>query len=318
MRSGLLFQRGIRRGFRSFLRDPGTGTAVVALAGMLFLANVIVILCIAALSAEQVLRDRTDLRVPLASAASESRVQEFFAAVRSLPSVEKAVYVTREQAYESERIRDPELVSFIERYKLQNPFPDTVAVTLASLERYEPFLKFLRTPQWGDVVDLSTLTSLTGQEQQMLSLVTIVRSLQMFFMGLLVIAFFVTVGMLTASVRNRALRRRSELQTELLAGADAGMVFLPFLAEAAFALLAAFIICITLLFALSASLPVLLPALSSGAFASVRERFLEILMLRGWVLLPVEVLTLAFAALIGVRWGLPSFRRLLPGAFLAG
>ncbi|MEK7590894.1 MAG: permease-like cell division protein FtsX [Patescibacteria group bacterium] len=306
---GILFKRGLRRGILNIVRDRGLGASLAAFVAAAALIQFLFLLFIGAESLERMLRAQTDLRLEILSGATNQEIQQFYGGIRELPYVDEAQYVTREQAYELERRRDPELVAFLEEYNLENPFPDTIAVTLRSLDDYDAFAAFIRQEQWKSVVDPTFLSQVTDQEQQvyeMLRFTEAGRSLVLFFLLLVAgVAFFLLIEL----VRRRALERREEILIERLVGASPLSSILPFAVEASALMSAALLLSVLLIVFLLLSLPALVPAFSvGGPFAALKNAVFSSLRVSGPVITLLEFLVIPVIGFTGAWIGLSHER----------
>ncbi len=260
----VVLRRGIKRGVTTLSRDRGWFTGFLAMTGVFLLAQIVVLLLIGLQAGTALLADGGALRLEILQTASPQSLQEFFVAAKDQPMVENVEYITREQAYERERTRSPDLIGFLEQFGIENPFPDTVSVSLSSLDAYEDFAAFVRQPEWSRVVDVSSLSSVSDQEREireMRSLAGAVRGLTG-FMGLLLL--ITCVAVVTEYVRRRAAARSDEIIVERVAGAPTSAILLPFIAESSILLLAAGFIAGVIALAFTLLIPAFIPSLSAG------------------------------------------------------
>jgi cell division protein FtsX len=300
----LLFKRGMLRGWTTLKRERGWGTSLWALLGVVVLAQVFLLACIGVQGVGALLRSQTDLRLQVREGATDRQVQEFFAALQQQPFVSSVAYITREQAYERERRTNPDLVGFLEKFNIQNPFPDTLAVTLGNLSLYEDFEAFVREEAWREVVDPAFLSQATDQEQQlhqMLRLTEAGRSVMFFFFALTGgILLFVVVEL----VRRRAYLRREEVFVERMSGAQEASVVLPFATEAAVLLSTALALSFVFLVLLLFSLPVFLPAIAEGGtFTALRGEVQTLLLTAGPAIIVAEFLLAPAMGFLGAFLG---------------
>lgn len=303
----LVWKRGIRRGIKTLLRERGWFATLGAIVGVLLLAQILIVVALGVRGTQNLLRSRADVRVELKDTVTDQDVQAFFAAARALPSVSEAVYITKEKAYEEEKARDPELISFLEEFKLENPFRDTVAVTLRSLSGYDAFAAFVKDARWSAIIDPSFLSDASDQEGQIREFIRMTHAGTLLigvFLGLIgLVVLFVLVEL----VRRRALARSEEILVERLVGADQTFVLLPFVTEAFFLFLVALILSILLMLAFLQVLPAFIPSLLEGqAFGELRIHVVALL--RVW-LVPLFLLQLILAplfAFLGAFLGMRS------------
>ncbi len=236
----------MRTGYSHMLRERNILATWSALTGIFLLLQISVLVFLGMAGTEAFLKSRTNLHLELRDTASDQEVQTFLSAVQSLPYVEQITYITKEQAYAKMKEQDPELIAFIEELQLENPFPETAAVTLSRLDQYENFAGFLREERWHRVVDPSFLSQKTNQEAYVYELLQFTgtgRVAAIFFVALTAgILLFITMEL----VRERVLRRKEEILVEQLSGAFSFNILLPYAIEATMLLAAAAAVSIVL------------------------------------------------------------------------
>lgn len=264
----VFFRRAAKRGIVNVFREEGFGTAIGSLFGVVLLAQIIVLLAIGVQGGLVLLKERTDLRLQIRETATDAQIQDLYQNTRQLPYVEDAVYVTREQAYERQKQRDPTLIDFLQKFGIDNPFPDTLGVRLRRLEDYDAFLAFLKQPVFAAVVDPSFLTTTTDQQQQVQQLTDVVSSARLVLVFVVGLAVVVLLFVVVELIRRRALSKRQELFVEQLVGASRMEILMPFMVEMACMLLMALLVSIILSAVLIALMPHFLPVLGSEGMFS--------------------------------------------------
>jgi len=301
----VLVRRGIRRGWLTLGRERNWLTTLGAFTGLCIVVQLVIIAGMGVQAAESSLRARTDLRLEVRDGVDDAEFQKFYASLQQLPAVENVEYVTKEQALDQERARDPNLDALLEQFDLGNPFPDTVSVTLRSFQDYDAFAEFIGSPQWASVVDPTFLSKATSQEQQvrdLLRVTTAARGLATFFLVLTsIVLLFVVIEL----VRRRCLGRRDEIFVERLVGAPSVSVVLPFATEGALLLAAAVFVSIGCVALAGTALPMIVPAVGAdGAFAAFASDVTTSLAKRLPFLIFLEALAVPVLALAGAWLGL--------------
>ncbi len=264
----VFFRRAAKRGIVNVFREEGFGTAIGSLFGVVLLAQIIILLAVGVQGGLVLLRERTDLRLQIRDTATDSQIQDLYQNIRQLSYVEDTVYVTREQAYERQKQRDPTLIDFLQKFGIENPFPDTMGVRLRTLEDYPAFLQFLKQPVFAAVVDPSFLTTTTDQQQQVEQLTGVVSSARIVLAFIVGLAVVVLLFVVVELIRRRALTKRQELFVEQLVGASRMEILMPFMVEMACMLLVAFLLSLGLSAVLVFLLPYFLPVLATGGLFS--------------------------------------------------
>ncbi len=309
----LLLRRGTVRGLLNLLRERRWGSSLGALFGVFVLVQLLVLVLMGLQGMQSILRNRTDLRLEMRLDATDADIQDFNSALEQLPIVRDTVFITKEKAYEQTKQSDPELITFLEEFKIQNPFADTIGVTLRSLDDYDTFKAFVQESQWQNIVNPTFLSDVTNQEQHVFALLNITRAartLTMIILGITVLALlFVT----TELIRHRAASRSDEVLVERLVGATPASIALPFVIEAIVLLLIAIVLSVIVLLALIFLLPFVIPDLQmGGALVELRTQVTPLIstVLPLWVLLEILATPLlgAFGAWLGVHRQIQSPR----------
>ncbi|OGJ67752.1 hypothetical protein A3J34_02280 [Candidatus Peribacteria bacterium RIFCSPLOWO2_02_FULL_51_10] len=302
-----ILRRGLLRGLQNVLRQQGWAMSLGSLFGVLFLGQIIVLLTFGAHAGLTLVKEQTDLRLEILDSATDIQIQDLYQNIRQLPYVSDVIYITREQAYERQKNRDPELTGFLTRFGIENPFPETLGVRLRNLEDYPEFVRFLKQPVFTKVVNPSFLSETTDQERQVAKIAeaaVTVRSLLLLIVGLLVmVILFVVVEL----VRRRAAAKREELFVEQLVGADRFTIFLPFCTEMFCLLSLALIISAGFAAMVIYFMPSFLPVLAFGGAFGIWFQAVSALLAAslGW-LLPLELGVILIVALLGTFIALKS------------
>ena len=302
MASSTSVRRGLFRGILLLRREKTWGSTLTLLT--LVLMQMLVVFSLGVQGVNQLLSSQTSVRLEAIAGARAADVQDFFAAVYANKDVSNVQFITKEQAYNEERKRDPDLVAFLDQYKLDNPFPDTFVVTLASLDLYDDFRQFVEQDRWKAIINPSFLSSVTGQEQEVRTLISVtqaIRSVSFVFIGVaLAILLFVVLELVGRTVR----AHNRELFLETMLGAPSLSILLPFIGEMTILLLSATVLATAIVIGALFLLPLLMPALAAEApfhiFAGVMQSML--LTMFPWIVLG-ELLLMPVIAYIGAFLG---------------
>jgi cell division protein FtsX len=260
----IILQRGIRRGCRTLRREHDWIGTLGALTGIFILLQLLGLGLATAMAGEQLLKQRTELQLELKTGTTDRDISDLIIQLQELPYITKANFITREQAYDRARMADPDLIGFLEEYGLNNPFNDSVTITLTSLEHYRELLRVLEHANWQRIVDPSFLSDATAEQEYVEALLTLtqgMRTLVLFILGIGVATLLFIVVNLT---RTRALAREEEVLVERIAGAQTATILLPFAAEASILLSVATIGSFIVTVLLAAFAPMIVPALHLG------------------------------------------------------
>ena len=308
--TGTVVKRGIIRGVRTLWRERQWMTALGAIFGVFLLVQLLLIILTGLQGVQTLLQYRTDLRLEIRKEASVQDVQVFLVELQSLPYVQETTYITKEKALEKTRQSDPELISFLEEFNIQNPFADNIGVTLATLDHYEDFSSFVEQPRWRNVVDPTFLSKITDQEKQIYTLLNITHAVRSLTIAILCITIIALIFIVTELVRRRAMARSDEVLVERLVGATPASITIPFVTEAIILLLAAIILSTAVILILTSLLPWYIPALQpNDILEPLRTEVTPLMTTLFPMLLGVEIAMTPLLAIAGAWLGIrPQIR----------
>ena len=299
--SSLLTRRALRRGWRYLAREGGWGTTLVALAGTVLALQLLLLLQMGVRTAEGLLRASADVRLEIGADASPDRVQELYAALRAQRGIARVDIITKEEAYEREKERDPAMIGFLEKFGLQNPFPDSLAIRLRTLSSYEGLTRFLQDQRWAGIVDPTFLSEATRQETQIREILRTLDVMDLLSTAFLLVGGLTLLAVLVSSIHRRVLQRAEHSRLLHLLGARSGDILLPYWAESTILLIGAVLVAGFLAAGLLAAASTLLPELEqSKVFANFLGAFLPVLTVSGPALLVLQLLAAPLLAGAGV------------------
>ncbi len=308
----LTVRRGFLAGIKNIIRESGWGTSLASLFGVLLVCQFLLFVMIGLEGGIRLLEEKTDLRLEILPGASDGQIQDLFQNIRSLPIVDDVIYITREQAMERMKKRDPELLTFITKFGVENPFPETIGVRLKHLSDYDAFVQFLQQPVFSPVVNPNFLSTTTDQEAQVMKLLdatSTAHTIVLFVVGLLgIVLLFVVIEL----IRRRALTKREELFIEQLVGASRITILFPFFAEILILLFCALILAMIVGLALLFFLPVIVSAFSTdGLFGDWMMQSRAILFRSLFSLFLTQCIAVFLLAFLGTTFALKDQLSLL-------
>ena len=229
--SNIVWKRGIIRGILTLKREKEWGTSLGVLAGVLLLVQILFVILIGMQGAESLLKSRTDIRLEILENAAPQETGQFFSILQEQEYIKDAAFITKEQAFERAKTYDPELTEFIEKFGMSNPFPDTVGITLRSLDDYKVLKGFLEQSQWKGVIDPTFLSDVTDQEKQIYELLRVTNAGRSLTTIILILVGIILIFIIMELVKRRVLSRSNEITVEKLVGSSPLSMFIPFATE---------------------------------------------------------------------------------------
>lgn len=305
-----VLRRSLRRALLTLWREGEWRASFGSLLGICTLFQFLLLGLLGAGAVESLLLLHSDVKLEIRPEANRGEVQQFFSNLQQLPYVERAVYITREQALARIKVEDPTLAAFFEKFGVDNPFPDTIGVTLRSLSDYPVFSTFLLDPRWQQIVDPALLSNITHQEERVHELLRVANGGRNLAAILLLLACGILLSTIVEFTRRNALGRSEEVLVERLVGSDGFALALPFIWEAAILLWGSILVSAAVLMVFLVILPTLVPALSAGgALAALAVAAVPIFSVALPTALILELLCAPLLAGIGAWLGIrPSLR----------
>ncbi|MFH0851695.1 MAG: permease-like cell division protein FtsX [Candidatus Peregrinibacteria bacterium] len=311
----VVLRRSFRRALLTLWREGEWRTSFGSLLGICTLFQFLLLGLLAAAAMQSLLLSHSDLKLEIRPEAPRGEVQQFQSALQQLPYIERAVYITREQALARIKSEDPSLAAFFGKFQVDNPFPDTIGVTLRSLNDYPAFSAFLSDFRWQQLVDPALLLGLTHQEERVHELLRVANGGQNLAAILLLLACAILLSTVIEFTRRSAMSRSAEVLVERLVGADSSTLMLPFIWEATLLLWGGIVVSAIVLSVFLLILPTLVPSLSSGgALSPLFTAAMPIISFALPLSIVLELLCAPLLAMTGVWLGIrPSLKEVTLG-----
>lgn len=311
--TGVSLKRGLRRGVHQLSRARDWKTTVLLLAAVMTLTQLFIVFLLGVSGAGNVLTAQAGIHLEVLPTAQESDIQALYAELTAQPYVRDVTFITGREAYERQKAVDPDLIAFLEEYDLDNPFPDTFAVSLRSLDDYEEFAAFAQGDRWRAIVNPSFLSAPHNSEREVRSLLQVTGGMRTLSVVLIVASILILFFVVLEWVSRNAVRREQELLLEHLLGAPPLAVLLPFAFEMTILLAAATLIGAAVAGAFVALLPVFMPALALDVpFRLLQTELMPMLFTVFPLILLVEIIAMPLLALGGTALGV---RARMPASF---
>lgn len=243
--------RSIGRGIAFLSRAGGWRIGALGLTASLVVVQLLVIAWAGVGTAGDMVLERSAVHLDIEPGASDARVQELYAEAGALPSIKDVAFVPREQVLADERSRDASLDEFLDRYGLENPFSDTLAVVPAHAGAFAELRDFVRDADGFDATALQEIAAQEAGAAHVLAAVDMARA----GVKLLLVLAAVTAAFLSIDLLTRlAAGHRDAMRDAALAGASQTVVSLPLASAGAVTLVGSLILATILAAALTGAL----------------------------------------------------------------
>lgn len=299
-----LVRNGWRQAVASLKHGRGWSGTLAAFSVTLLLLQCLLLFAFSMRGINQILLDRAGLHLEVLPGARDQEIQELYAVLKDLPSVQHVDYIPKEKAYEQEKLLDPELVSSLEQFKMANPFPDSFLVTLRRADDYAALLATVQQEKYRTVLDPSSLTSVSDQERDLQGILQMTQAFQAFAFGFAVLAWLILCAMMAEYVGRTLRARRDEFVLQNALGAAHVSLVSLLASEITALLILAFAIASILTLAVIVLLPIIVSSVSSNdIFSQLQTAIRPFLFTAIPVTLLIELILLPVCA-----WGIASFR----------
>lgn len=278
-------------------RISGRRAAVGAVLLLCVLLQVLMALLVSEQGVLRIVKLRTALQLEILKGAEDQEISQLYAALRQHASVEEVHYTTREQVYEEERKRDPDFIAFLEKFQLENPFPNTLSVVVRSVDDYRVLGEFLQSEPWRKIVDPQFLRRSADQEAEVRSILGVLSAARV---GLLLMVIVAALALVLGA--GRAMRLSSAAaNVPVLLGAGAWRMTLPAAVAIGMLLVLGMLLGAAVIGGSAVALQMLAPAGTSAIAAFLRAELLPMLLLASPGLLLAELLAIVPLSLLAAR-----------------
>lgn len=160
IRTGI--QQGVQQGWKSYRKRKD----IIPLFLTSLIAQCLLLGVVVTLAGQRMLEENVTTSLELSPASSDQKRRDLYAALRSLPFIEDAHYVTREQLLEEAKTKSPTLQGLLERRNISNPFHDRVTVTLVHFQNLRSLRTFVQEEKWATSIEPLSLKWMEDEEMK--------------------------------------------------------------------------------------------------------------------------------------------------------
>ena len=229
MRLGFFFKEA----FRALSRNaaPSLAAVLTVLLTALVLGVFIPIVQATTGTANEV-RSRVVVDVYVAENAKPEQVEQLRRALSATPNVKSVEFISKEDAFERERRRNPEAFDILGR----NPLPDSFRLTPADPEGVDSIVARLRPPKSGLAPrpELAALDEVRNREEDTDKILSATGLVKLLTAGLAALLVLASIALVANTIRLSIFARRREVEVMRLVGATNWFIRWPFVIEGIF------------------------------------------------------------------------------------
>jgi cell division transport system permease protein len=299
-----LWKRSIVQGVYQLIRERNWLIAIGALSGIFLLVQLLMVAFVGLRGFEAVMQGETSIRIEVTNGARQEKIAEFVAGTKALSYVSYVQRITPEQSYELMKKNDPNLISFLEEFNLENPFPETIQIGLQSLLNYADLQDFISQDAWRELIDPTYSTNITDQEAYMNQVIHITRAIRNALLVFIGVAAAILLYITIELIRSRVIKRSEEVLIKRLCGAIHFYILLPFVVEAVLLLFIAFCISVIIMIASIFGIQSFIPNVGpEGVLNKIWQASQVAFMHYGLLVIGIQILLIPVLSWLGTWFG---------------
>ncbi len=212
------WKRALRWGMRDFRKDGLLRPAFFLSTGLLLLSGGVMAGVLSVLQLETQLATQSTVTVELQASAGDQKVQDLYEAAKAQSFLTGVEYITKEQALTQQRTAHPELAAFLDRFQLQNPFPNLLVVHLRSPAMIVQLRAFLQDARFTGAVAPAAATALATREEELRSLSSTLSAVHGVALSSAVIVVLLLLSLVVDLAWSRLRHRDDERRAVMLMG----------------------------------------------------------------------------------------------------
>jgi len=236
-------KRASKNALHSILRNKILSIATILIISlMLFVFNLVLALSYASDSIISNVGEKLDISVEVQSDVENYQIQSLVNTLKRNPDIKEVVHISKQDALNKFGSKYPNVISFLNHHKLENPLPDVIRIVSTDVSKNNLVIDFLENPQFGNLINQEKLIKNFEQKDRNEKILGITRSIKRMSFWLIII--FASVGLMIIfnSININIHTHSKEIQIMQLVGAKHSFIRSGFIFEGiAFATIALFI-----------------------------------------------------------------------------
>jgi cell division transport system permease protein len=218
-------ERVSKNGYQNLMRNKIlTAATVLIISLMFFVFNLILALSYASDSVTLSIGRKVDIRAEILPDVEDYTIQTLVGRLKEQSYVEEVVFIGKAEALQSFGERYPNVITFLENNRLQNPLPNVVRVIGKDISANEKIVDFLEKSQYSRIVDQEKLKSDTEQKSRNEKVLSITRFINGIGLWLNLVFAIVAILIIFNSININIHSHRHEIHIMQLVGAKLNFI----------------------------------------------------------------------------------------------
>ncbi|MFH0820619.1 MAG: permease-like cell division protein FtsX [Candidatus Peregrinibacteria bacterium] len=216
----LSFRRAVKNGILSLRRNKLLSAAtVIVIALIFFVFNVVLALTFASASVIEKVGERIDISAEILPDVENYTIQTLLATLRDRPEIKEVIYVSKEDALKRFGSKYPNVITFLEGNRLENPLPNAIRIVSQGVADNNAILTYLEQPQFSRIINQEKLLKDQEQKTRNERVLDITRFLEQVGFWLILLFALVAVLILFNSISLAIHAHQKEITVMQLVGA---------------------------------------------------------------------------------------------------
>jgi len=225
-------RRAPKDAWHSLLRNKVLSIATILIISLMFFVfNLVLALSYASDSIITNVGQKLDISVEMQAGVENYQIQSFVNTLKRNPDVGEVVHISKQEALGKFGSKYPNVISFLDHHKLQNPLPDVVRIVTTDVSRNNVVIEFLEGPQFASLINQEKLMKNFEQKDRNAKILSITRTIKRISFWLILI--FASVGLMIIfnSININIHTHSKEIQIMKLVGAKYNFIRSGFIFE---------------------------------------------------------------------------------------
>jgi cell division transport system permease protein len=175
---------------------------------------------------------QVDILVEVKDSADKATVDEFLGDLKNQKQVNQAMYMSKEEVFESFSKAFTNIKEFWEKNNLSNPLPAMVRIEITNPTYRQAVIDFVSSKKYEQVINKDFFAA-DLESYKAKQIVKITEATKKFILALTVLFFLLSVIIIFNTIRINIFSRREELQIMQVVGAKYYYLRMPFVIEGA-------------------------------------------------------------------------------------
>ena len=231
----LWIKRVLRNAWHKLMRNKLLSLATsLIISLMLFVFNLVLALSYATDSVITNVGEKLDISVEINQGVENYTVQTFTETLRKNPDVKEVVYISKEEALGRFGSKYPNVISFLDYHRLENPLPDVVRIVSNDLANNNSIIAYLEQPEFERIVNQQKLKLNLEQKSRNEKILNITTFIKKAGIWLNIIFALVAILIIFNSININIHTHKNEIRIMSLVGAKQSFIRAGFIFEGIF------------------------------------------------------------------------------------